>query len=133
MEPRRYRFPHRMRLARDLDYQAVYQARVRHICGPLSVYARPNDLDHARLGLSVSRRVGNAVRRNRIKRLLREAFRLLQHDLPCGYDYTISMRPHAPLTLAEYQRLLSKAVRVLHRKWTEQPDNPASPPESSSS
>lgn len=126
--PRRYGFSRRMRLGRRRDYQAVYVAGVRRSAGPLLVYARPNDLAHPRLGLSVSRRVGMAVTRNRIKRRLREAFRHMQHDLPRGYDLVISVRPHEILTLAEYQRLLSKAARALHQKWTMKLDNPTDEP-----
>ena len=61
---------------------AVYDAKVRESHGPIMVYGKPNRLAHSRLGLSVSRKVGTAPRRNRIRRLLREAFRHMQHDLP---------------------------------------------------
>ena len=47
----------------------------------------------SRLGLSVSRKVGGAVRRNRVKRLLREAFRLNQHRMSTGYDLVAYPRP----------------------------------------
>ena len=63
--------------------------------------------------------VGTAPKRNRIKRLLREAFRLGQHDLPRGYDIVINVRPHETVLLADYQRLLSAAMIKLHQKWME--------------
>lgn len=120
----------RMRLRRSSQFRAVLAGGIRHAVGPLNVYALPNELGRPRLGLAISRRVGPAVLRNRVKRRLREAFRLLQHDLPTGYDLVISARPHKMLTLAEYQSILSKAVRVLHRLWvdkTSQPDDPSAP------
>ena len=63
-------------------------------------------------------RVGIAVRRNRIRRLLREAFRLMQHDFPRGYDLLIVVRPHEPLLLADYQKALSGAGAKLHQTWS---------------
>jgi ribonuclease P protein component len=99
------------------DFHAVFEARVKESRGPLAIFARPNDLPHARIGIQTSRRVGTAARRNRIKRLLREAFRHMQHDFPRGYDLVIVVRPHEPLLLADYQRLLSAAVVKLHNAW----------------
>jgi len=107
---------HHLRLPREFD--VVYAAKTRESRGPLTVYANPNDLGHPRLGMSVSRKVGIAVRRNRIRRLLREAFRLMQHDFPGAYDLVIVVRPHEPLMLADYQKALSGAVAKLHVTWS---------------
>jgi ribonuclease P protein component len=115
--PVRHRLPRALRLRSGRQFRAVYEARVSHRAGPLVVYARPNELDRLRLGLSVSRRVGGAVRRNRIRRLLREAFRLQQHDLPAGYDVAVNVRPHESPDVAEYRRLLAAAMRVLDERW----------------
>jgi len=111
-----------MRLSLARDYQRVYRVRVSKTMGPLVVFSVPNELDHARLGLAVARHVGFAHERNTIKRRLREAFRYLQHDLPIGYDFVIRVRPHDALTLAEYQKMLSKAMRSLHRRWQQDRD-----------
>jgi ribonuclease P protein component len=118
---KRHNFPKKLNLRAKRDYDAVFDARTRESRGPLSVGARPNDLVHCRFGMSVSRKVGTAVRRNRIRRLLRESFRLMQHDLPRSYDFVVVVRPHEPLALAEYQRLLSVIVLKLHNTWQRRP------------
>lgn len=123
---KRFAFSGGMRLRRQSQFRAVLSAGIRQSVGPLNVYALPNELGRPRLGLAVSRRVGPAVFRNRVKRRVREAFRLLQHDLPRGYDLVVRARPHDLLTLAEYQRILFKAVRALHRSWTNKADQPDS-------
>lgn len=114
-------FPRSRRLTHDLQYQAVYGARVRKASGPLAIFALPNSLPHPRLGLAIGRRVGGAVERNRLKRLLREAFRLSQHDLPQGstgsYDLVINARAHKPLELKEYQALMHDLIGQLHAQW----------------
>jgi ribonuclease P protein component len=113
----RHTFPPSRRLRLPREFAAVYDARTRESRGPLTLYALPNDLGHPRLGMSVSRKVGNAVRRNRIRRLIRESFRLLQHDFPQGYDLVVVVRPHEPLILAEYQKLLMAMLVRLHGTW----------------
>lgn len=99
-----------MRLSGKLAFAGVYDNGVTRTRGPLKVFGIPNGLGHLRMGLSVSRRVGNAPRRNRIKRLLRESFRLIQHDRPVGYDLVIVVRPHEPLALSAYQDLLAELI-----------------------
>ena len=118
MSARTYSYSRRLRLQHALEFQAVYAGKVRESRGPLTVFAIPNDLGHPRLGLSVGRKVGTAPKRNRIKRLLREAFRLMQHDLPQGYDVVINVRPHEVAALADYQRMLSAVLVKLHAKWS---------------
>ena len=121
-----FRPQHRIKLPRE--FSAVYEARVRESRGPLTVYALPNDLGHPRLGMSVSRKVGTAVRRNRIRRLIRESFRLLQHDFPRGYDLVVVVRSHQPLMLAEYQKLLMGMLVRLHGTWQRRPKPAAAVP-----
>ena len=114
---RRVTLPKSRHLRSPREFSAVYDAKVRESRGPLMAYALPNQLGYPRLGMSVSRKVGNAVRRNRIRRQLREAFRLMQHDLPAGYDFVVVVRGHPPMLLADYQRLLSALFTKLHRVW----------------
>ncbi len=77
------------------EYQGVYAYRLRAAIGPMTLSIRPNNLPHWRLGLAVSRRVGSAVARNRVKRLAREAFRLSQHELPRWTDAGRDLHPPA--------------------------------------
>lgn len=110
-------FRRRHRLSRALEYQAIYAARVRKHRGPLTVFAQPNELHHPRLGLSVGRRVGGAVKRNAIKRRLREAFRHLQDEVVHPYDLIINVAPHRILPAQEYQSLLRAAWIALDEEW----------------
>ncbi len=119
------RFPKSLRLLTPRQFKAVYEARTRKSVGPLLVYARPNDVGHTRIGLSVGRQVGGAVARNRVKRLLREAFRLTRRDLPAGYDLVINVRGGAEtdaLELEDCQRLLMRAMLQLDEAWRKRTD-----------
>ena len=99
-------FPARMRVRLDRDFKRAYDLRLRRDLGFASMLGAPNGLVHPRLGISISRRVGNAVKRNRIKRLLREAFRHEQHGLPDGVDFILQIRPHETRTLEDYRAAL---------------------------
>src|SRR5579862_3336482 len=126
MPERHFTFSRSRRLNSEARFAAVFDARVRDTKGPLVIYALPNEFPHYRLGLSVSRRVGTAPRRNSIKRLLREAFRLIPHDLPGAYDLVIVVRPHEPLALEEYQSSLTAAAKKLHAAWQRRGGEPKS-------
>jgi ribonuclease P protein component len=62
----------------------------RYYTSSFLVALKENGTDTTRLGISVSKRVGNAVKRNRIKRLIREFYRLNKHQIPRGYDMMIT-------------------------------------------
>jgi ribonuclease P protein component len=90
------------------------------------VFGAENGLPYARLGLSVSRRkFGTAVARNRVKRLLREAFRLSKGELPVGIDLVIV--PRGPkLTFAAARTSLSTLAQAVARRLKPRPEK--SPP-----
>jgi len=98
----RFPYRHRQRLHGGRAFAAVFDAKLRKTAGPITVCGRPNGLAYSRLGLSVPRRIGSSVTRNRVKRRLREAFRLSQHDRPIGYDLVVVVRPHKLETVGEY-------------------------------
>jgi ribonuclease P protein component len=96
------RSPKRRRLSRSAEFERVYRQGRSKSNGFLVLYAFPRADDAAddggegpRLGLSVSRRVGGAVDRTRVKRVLREAFWAEAERLPEGSDYVVVARPDA--------------------------------------
>jgi ribonuclease P protein component len=116
-----HKFPKADRLGGRLVFAAVFDAKVKQSQGPLAAYSLPNNLGHPRLGISISRRVGTAVVRNRIKRLIREAFRL--HPKELSYDFVIVPRPHEPRKLADYQKLLATLLHRSHAAWQKRSPN----------
>lgn len=114
-------FRARHRLSLDHDYRAVFANRLSKARGPLTVFLKPNQLPEHRLGLSIGRRVGNAVTRVRLKRAVREAFRLDRPVYPLGpdgtaYDVIVSARAHNPLPLTTYRTHLLDAIQAAHRE-----------------
>ncbi len=93
--PGNQRFLQRERLHLRRDFARVFGGKCKAADAVLVVYAAANDLDWSRLGISVSKRIGNAVRRHYVKRRIREAFRKGKADLPRGLDIVCVARPAA--------------------------------------
>ena len=117
--PALFSFPQTVRLKTPAEFQAVYD-RKRSVSDALMVIcAKENARSLRRVGLSVSKKIGNAVARNRCKRPFREAYRLSQHELPVGVDLIMIPRnvPREP-TVAELSESLVKLARDAARKLT---------------
>jgi ribonuclease P protein component len=86
----------RRRLSRSGEFDRVYRDGTSHATRYLVLYSFPRkaeDAGEVRLGVSVNRRVGGAVERNRVKRVLREAFWTLSDRLSTGHDFVLVARP----------------------------------------
>ena len=114
--PKTFTLPAKYRLSGVGTFSRIIAARNSASDARLVVYAVANGLLITRIGISVGRKLGNAAQRNRIKRLVREAFRLNRGALPVGFDLVIVPRPGAQSQLSEVQgSLLSLAGRAIAR------------------
>ena len=124
-----FRFPKQRRILRRADFLRLLESGRRDGDRRLQIWAIPNHLPYSRLGLIVGKRCGNAVQRNRWKRLLRESFRLVRERLPIGFDFACSPRAGARPVLTELQdsliRITLSLAKKYPRKHTADPPPPA--------
>jgi ribonuclease P protein component len=109
-------FPKSCHIRKDADFQRVYSARIFAADDVLVVNGCENGLTHPRLGLSVSRKVGNAVVRNAWKRRIREAFRLAREVLPAGIDFVVRPQKEAILDFQTIAQSLPELAARIARK-----------------
>ena len=113
------RLRRQQRIRSGLDFRRAYARGCTVSDGTIVVVGCENGLEYPRLGLSVSRKVGGAVVRNRWKRLIREAFRISQSRLPEGIDLVVIPRmgvePELAALLQSLPRLAGRVSRKLAR------------------
>jgi ribonuclease P protein component len=124
------RFRKHEHLRSPREFQQVYDRRRSVSDAAFIVYARENSLACSRVGFSVSRKYGGAVQRNRLRRLLREAYRLTRAELPTGLDLVFIPRTQNEPTLEELKRSLTRLVKQAAKKLerdkaSQAPEQPA--------
>ena len=83
---------HTIILKQNRDFQTLYRRGISFVTPFVVIYIRPNRFGKHRLGITAGKRVGNAVHRNRAKRLIRQAYRELEAELPPYLDLVIVAR-----------------------------------------
>jgi len=112
-------FPKTFRLLRRSEFRRVYDEGQRRSASLCTVFYRPNGLPHSRWGITTPGRLGSAVRRNRLRRRLREVFRLNRPNLPGGWD--ILVNPREAVGKVSFGTLQRELLRLF-------PQQPPSPP-----
>ena len=94
------------------DFRRAYKVES-YVGGFTVVYVRKNKYTFNRLGLTVGKSVGKAVMRNRMKRLMRESYRLMEDKIGTGYDFIIVARNRA---IGKTQSQIQKDIEFSMRK-----------------
>lgn len=104
-------------LAKNNDFKEIYRTGKSYANKYLIMYVKKNEWNKNRLGISVSKKVGNSVIRHRVKRLIREGYRLSEDSLLCGLDIIVVARIGAKgKTYFELESALLHLVK-LHKIW----------------
>lgn len=107
------RFRKSERLRRRRDFLKVYAEGARYSSRLFTIFARANDQPVSRLGITVSRKIGKAVRRNRAKRLIREVFRKNKVRLPRPLDLVVNVKE--AIRDADYWAVEAEFLRLIER------------------
>ncbi|MEZ6090953.1 MAG: ribonuclease P protein component [Pirellulaceae bacterium] len=106
------RFPKSLRIKSSEAFGRIIQTGAYATDDTLVVNVLPNDLPYSRLGITIPKRTGNAVLRNRWKRLIREAFRTQKDQFPSGFDFVVRPRRGA---VADFKSIQSAIVKLAQR------------------
>jgi ribonuclease P protein component len=102
---KRFSFPKSKRLASNKQFKTVLAGNKYFSNGFLVLFVSANDCSYPRFGVSVGKSCGNAVMRNRLKRLLRAVFQQSQDRIPAGFDYVLMISP-------QWSKKLNKSVNA---------------------
>ncbi len=101
------RFRCTQRLRAETDVERTFKNGLRRHHRPLSAcILRRSDNRANRIAISIGKRCGNAVMRNAIRRRIREAYRLKQHQFACGFDILLMVKPHERMKMIDYQAII---------------------------
>lgn len=96
-------------LNRNEDFQRLYRLGAFCSLGSALLYVMPNRLPFNRLGITAGKKIGNAVKRNRAKRIIRAAYAAAEMDMPIGVDLVVVARSSLP---AQSSAVLTEAMRT---------------------
>jgi ribonuclease P protein component len=111
-------FPRACRLIRRAEYDAVYREGRRRTSREFAVFLRPNGLELSRFGWSIKKALGGAVKRNRMRRRIREIIRLHRREIAPGWDVVI--HPRGTVAKAEFAALSEELLTLLPRAAAEE-------------
>lgn len=109
-------------LKNNRDFQNIYRKGKYAVSKALTVYMLPNNLQINRVGITASKNYGKSVKRNRIRRLIRESYRTLHENIKTGYDFVIVARKRTDNDIPDFHKIykelkyLFKTLNVLDRK-----------------
>jgi ribonuclease P protein component len=125
-DPQRLDLPRETRLVRRAEYDAVYREGRRRSSREFTLFVRPNGLEISRFGWSIKKALGNAVKRNRIRRRLREIFRLHRREIAAGWD--IVVHPRTTVGTADFSMLTTEMLKLLQLPKSDSQAKPAAKP-----
>ena len=109
--------PRECRVLRRAEYDAVYREGRRRSSREFTIFVRPNGLDLSRFGWSIKKALGSAVKRNRMRRRIREIIRLHRQEIAPGWDIVI--HPRSTVATAKFSPLGEELLKLLPRNATQ--------------
>jgi ribonuclease P protein component len=106
-------FPRTSRLLRRAEYDAVYREGRRRSSREFAVFLCPNGMELSRFGWSIKKALGSAVKRNRMRRRIREIIRLHRQEIAPGWDIVI--HPRSAVAKANFSALSEELMKLLPR------------------